>query len=83
MLIFLADLVSKLNVGARARACCVKVNYSNTSVKVLNILHKNGVIDYYHINGDVVKVFLKYRGNKSVFSAIKIISTPGKEFILL
>jgi ribosomal protein S8 len=79
----LADLVSKLNVGGRARVKSIKVRYSIMSIKVLNILYKNGVISNFNIKGNIVSVNLKYKGNKSVFSSIKIMSTPVKEFIIL
>lgn len=79
----LADLVSKLNVGGHARVKSIKVRYSTISIKVLNILYKNGVISNFNIKDNIVEVNLKYKGNKSVFSSIKIISTPVKEFIIL
>jgi ribosomal protein S8 len=79
----LADLVSKLNVGGRARVKSIKLNYSIMSVKILSILYKNGVIYIFSIKDDVVTVNLKYKGNKSVFSTIKIISTPVKKHIIL
>jgi ribosomal protein S8 len=76
----LADLITRLKVGYKARAISVKVIKSKLTVNFLFLLYKIGLIRSFHIlnNERNILVYLKYKNNKSVIYSIDLISKPSK-----
>lgn len=78
----LADVISRLNVAARSHVTHVKVEYNKLTVKVLELLYSNGLINSYSILGKNIEVELRYRRGVSIFSSIKLVSKPSKRIFL-
>lgn len=74
----LADLISRLNVGMRSHVVSVNVPYFNLSLKLVDLLYNNGLIESYIYLGKNIQVNLKYVGGRGIFSSIKIVSKPSK-----
>ena len=74
----LADFVSRLNVASKAHMLSVKVRYTDLTLRLLDLLYSNGLIDYFVVLGDVIVVYLRYSKGLSSFSSLKLISKPSK-----
>lgn len=74
----LGDLVSKLNIASKGHLTSIFVRRSRMSVELLSILYINGLIRGFNVQGNTLKVFLKYYQNKSLFKELKLVSTPGR-----
>ena len=78
----LADMLTRIRNGARARFNSVDVPFSNLKLNVAKVLKEQGYISDYQVIEDgpqgVLKVDLKY-GSKyeQVISGIKRVSKPG------
>ncbi len=79
----LSNLFSKIKNGYLSNKSIVKQQKSKQSVNILNVLIREGFIKSYKIsskNPNEIKIYLKYKNNKSIITEIKRISKPGKRF---
>lgn len=76
---FVADLVSKMNVASKAHVKSICVKNTIVSIGILQILERCGLILYFKVvDGENLKVFLKYYQNRTTFFSMNIVSRPGK-----
>lgn len=74
----LADFVSRLNVASKAHMLSVDVRYNDLTLKMLDLLYDNGLIDYFTVLGDTILVYLRYSKGMPAFSSLKLVSKPSK-----
>jgi small subunit ribosomal protein S8 len=78
---FLFNLFIALKNGQVSKRSFILQPRKKISELFLKILWKEGFIFGYSISGKnsrIIKIFLKYKNNKSVINNIKIISFPGR-----
>jgi small subunit ribosomal protein S8 len=74
----LGDMVSRLRVAAKARHKSVDVLTTKFSLRVLEVLYKNGIIRGFYVRSSgKTRVFLKYYQNKPVYFDMQLVSKPG------
>lgn len=78
----LADLLTRLRNGAKARFDLVEIPSSNIKVNIVKILKDAGYIKNFRVIDDnkqgVLKIYLRYDNNgKSLILGIRRISRPG------
>jgi small subunit ribosomal protein S8 len=74
----ITDMIIRLKNGYNAKLLSVNVNYSKKVLNILNVFYKEGFIRGYQINGNIIKIFLKYsETNYAMVQEIKQISKPG------
>lgn len=79
----LSNLFSKIKNGFLSKKTKIIQQKSKQSIDILNILVHEGLIKSYKIDSkNQIKVFLKYKNNKSVIHEIKRMSKPGKRLYL-
>ncbi len=86
----IADLLTRLRNGWRAKKLSVVVPYSKMNIAILKILLKVGALENLRIlkekdkeNKKLIKVFLKYDENKNpVIDNLKRVSKPGRRVYL-
>jgi ribosomal protein S8 len=71
-----SDLIAKLNLGAIRRLRFIKVNLNDMSLKILEVLYKQGAIRAFLVKGDKILVYYKYYLSRIAIK-ISIISKPG------
>jgi ribosomal protein S8 len=74
----LASFVATLKVASRSHLKSIKILKTDLNLLILEILYKNGIIRGFFLEDSDVLVFLKYYQNKSIFTDISVVSTPGK-----
>lgn len=79
----IGDFISRLNVASRTHLSTAKVPKVDILLDILSLLYENGVIRGFFVKTSCVIVYLKYTKNKSVFSSLKLISSPVKGFFEL
>ncbi len=79
----IADLISKLNNANRARLNTVKIQTSNLSTAIVDIMKSEGYISNYVVKkvGKTAKkitiVYLKYKNQIPAINGLRQISKPG------
>ena len=78
----IADFLTVIRNGARAKKERVTTRVSNLNLKILEILQREGFIDNFKLIEEdskrFVRIHLKYRSNKQpVIHSLKRISKPG------
>lgn len=79
----IADLISKLNNANRARLNTVKIQTSNLSTAIVDIMKNEGYISNYVVKkvGKTAKkitiVYLKYKNQIPAINGLRQISKPG------
>lgn len=76
----IADLLTRLRNGVRARQKYVDINLSNMNLNILKVLDEAGFIGQVHPNKEKrkVRVYLKYaQGREPVLQGLKRVSMPG------
>nr|BDN85878.1 ribosomal protein S8 [Microheliella maris] len=77
----LSDMLVRIKNGQRANKLTIVLNpYSQTCIKVLNILYREGYIRGHRYNSNNIKqleVLLKYHNHKPVIHNLKRISKPS------
>jgi ribosomal protein S8 len=76
----ISDLISRINVASRGHLKSVSVNNTVLTLRLLDVLYKNGVISYFKIHKDrkFIIVYLKYYQNKPAFYNLELVSKPSK-----
>ncbi|MCX7857387.1 MAG: 30S ribosomal protein S8 [Deltaproteobacteria bacterium] len=80
----IADMLTRMRNGIKARHESVDVPYSNLKIGILKILKDEGYIKNYKVFVDekkkrLIKIYLNYDENgESVISGLKRISKPGR-----
>jgi ribosomal protein S8 len=74
----IANLVSRINFGIIRRLRFIKVNINDTTLSILNILYKHGVIRAFIIKEGKVLVYYKYNSSRPA-AKFSIISSPGNK----
>lgn len=74
----IGDAISRINVAQSKYLNNVKLNNTRTNLRILYLLHKNGLIRGFNIRQHKLIVLLKYKNRKPVIKNIKTISRPGK-----
>ncbi len=80
----LADLITRLRNGNKARHEKVDVPASNLKVHIARILKDEGYVKNYKVIKDgkqgVLRIYLKYEGEtkKQVIAGLRILSKPGR-----
>lgn len=76
----IADLLTRLRNGVKARQKFVDVSLSNMNLNILKVLAESGFIGQVLPNEELhkVRVYLKYaQGRDPVLQGLKRVSTPG------
>ncbi|MGL5308629.1 MAG: 30S ribosomal protein S8 [Metamycoplasmataceae bacterium] len=77
----IADMIVRIKMANARRHKKVTIPHSNTKIKILEIMQREGYIGEFEVNTDGVKkeiiLTLKYKGNERVITDIKRISKPG------
>ncbi len=79
----ISDLLTRIRNANSARLQRVAVPSSKMKLHVLKILKDEGYIADYSISDKyhgVIKVYLKYNGNKPVISVLQRMSRPGRRY---
>ncbi len=80
----LADTLTRIRNGQRARLPMVKANASKLVVNVLEVMKKEGYIRNYNIvtenNKSSVDIELKYFEGEPVIKNIRCLSRPGRRY---
>lgn len=76
----LADLISRIKVGNKARLLSIKVKKTKLTINFLFLLYKIGLIRSFFIlnNEKNILVYLKYKNNRPVIYSIDLISKPSR-----
>lgn len=79
----IADMLTRIRNGQTSAKSTVSMPSSKVKVAIAKVLHAEGFIESYSIEGDVKKpelvVVLKYyQGNKPVIERIKQVSAPAR-----
>jgi len=79
----LADMLTKIKNGGKARKEYVDIPYSRFLLNVLNVLKEEGYIKYPKVirekGKSFIRINLKYTDSrKSSISGVKLFSTPGR-----
>lgn len=76
----LGDMISRLNVAAKARSKYAIVRYTVFNLAILELLVNNGVFEGLALDRDLVaiKVFLKHFPGPASFVQFKLVSRPGR-----
>ena len=74
----LADMLTKLRNGQKARLSIVKHMKTNLCKNVLDVLVREGVISNYSSSSNDLLIELKYFNNKPAITKISCVSRPGK-----
>jgi ribosomal protein S8 len=74
----LSDLVSRINVASRKRLSSIKVIKTIFSLKILQVLLKNGFIFGIRVYDDYILIFLKYSFGRPMFRKLQVVSKPSK-----
>lgn len=72
----ISNLISRINFGAIRRLRFIKVELNDTSLEILKILYKQGVIRSFFIKNDKILIYYKYYLSRIVVK-LSIISKPG------
>jgi ribosomal protein S8 len=79
----ISDFISKLNIARRSHLKTIIVKPSRTVFELLKVLENLGAIRGYHILDEyAVEIIMKYDQGKTVFTNIKVVSTPGRRSYL-
>ncbi|MGL4252019.1 MAG: 30S ribosomal protein S8 [Metamycoplasmataceae bacterium] len=77
----IADMIVRIKMANSRRHKKVSIPHSNTKIKILEIMQREGYVGEFEVNTDGVKkeiiLTLKYKGNERVITDIKRISKPG------
>ena len=77
----IADMIVRIKMANSRKHKTVMMPHSNTKIKILEIMKREGYVGEYEINTNGVKkeiiLTLKYKGNERVITDIKRISKPG------
>jgi ribosomal protein S8 len=76
----LADLITRIKVGYKARLLSIKVLKNKLTINFLILLYKIGLIRSFYMlkNECKILVYLKYRNNRSAIYSIDLISKPSR-----
>lgn len=77
MNLFLINLLIKLKNASQIKKSQVKIQYNKISIKLLNLLYKEGIIQSFttNITKSHLIIHLRYFDNLDFFKHLKIIST--------
>ncbi|MGL5617978.1 MAG: 30S ribosomal protein S8 [Metamycoplasmataceae bacterium] len=77
----IADMIVRIKMANSRRHKKVTIPHSNTKIKILEIMQREGYVGEFEVNSEGVKkeiiLTLKYKGNERVITDIKRISKPG------
>lgn len=77
----IADMIVRIKMANSRRHKTVVIPHSNTKIKILEIMKREGYVSEFEVNTNGVKkeiiLTLKYKGNERVITDIKRISKPG------
>lgn len=73
----IADLVSQINIGTLRKLRFIRVIKTRTTLRLLTLLYKYGVIRTFFIEHAYVRIYLKYAYGQSI-SKLNLISKPSK-----
>ncbi len=77
----IADMIVRIKMANSRRHKTVMIPHSNTKIKILEIMKREGYVGEFEVNTSGVKkeiiLTLKYKGNERVITDIKRISKPG------
>ncbi len=77
----IADMIVRIKMANSRKHKTVMIPHSNTKIKILEIMKREGYVSEFEINTNGVKkeiiLTLKYKGNERVITDIKRISKPG------
>lgn len=77
----IADMIVRIKMANSRKHKTVMIPHSNTKIKILEIMKREGYVSEFEVNVDGVKkeiiLTLKYKGNERVITDIKRISKPG------
>ena len=76
----LADLITRIKVGYKARLLSIKVCKNKLTINFLILLYKIGLIRSFYMlkNEQKILVYLKYKNNKPILYSIDLISKPSR-----
>jgi small subunit ribosomal protein S8 len=79
----ISDFISKLNIARRNHLKTIIIKPSRIVFELLKVLENLGTIRGYHMLDEfAVEVVFKYDQGKTVFTNIKVVSTPGRRLYL-
>jgi small subunit ribosomal protein S8 len=77
----IADMIVRIKMANSRKHKTVMIPHSNTKIKILEIMKREGYVSEFEVNTNGVKkeiiLTLKYKGNERVITDIKRISKPG------
>jgi len=77
----IADMIVRIKMANSRKHKTVAIPHSNTKIKILEIMKREGYVNDFEVNVEGVKkeiiLSLKYKGNERVITDIKRISKPG------
>ncbi len=77
----IADMIVRIKMANSRKHKTVMIPHSNTKIKILEIMKREGYVSEFEVNANGVKkeiiLTLKYKGNERVITDIKRISKPG------
>ncbi|MGL6125229.1 MAG: 30S ribosomal protein S8 [Metamycoplasmataceae bacterium] len=77
----IADMIVRIKMANSRRHKKVMIPHSNTKIKILEIMQREGYVGEFEVITNGVKkeimLTLKYKGNERVITDIKRISKPG------
>lgn len=72
------DLLIRIKNGYLASRREILATYSKLNLAILELLKQEGFIENYQVDGQKIKVNLKYEERKPVLTNVKRISKPGR-----
>lgn len=75
----LLRLINHIKMGNKNRKSSILIPNKPISIQFINILHKEGYIDYYQIlSKNSIKIYFKYLNNRPIIQHMKNISRPSR-----
>jgi len=76
---YISYLLNQMKIGKAKKVLFVETVYTNTNYSLLDIFFKIGIISgFKKIDNKKLRIFLKYKNNKSVIKDIQLVSKPTK-----
>jgi small subunit ribosomal protein S8 len=76
-----ADLLTRIRNGSRARHRYVEVGHSRLKAEIVALLEKHGYIEGHLVQQDgprgKIRIYLRYRGRRSVIQGLQRVSKPS------
>jgi len=73
----IADFVSRLTIGSLRKLRYIRICRTQTNLRLLRILYKQGVIRTFRVEFDYISVYFKFKNGLPI-GRLSIVSRPGK-----